>query len=334
MIDFDRAGLERLLPAAAGSADWGDVLHRARVRQRLRRRRALVLVAAALVVVVATASAVAGVRAFLLDRGFIGLPPQDATPSTPGTSELVMFYGGPTPGARGRTHVWVYADGRVISLRHAARPDGANELSTGYLEQRLTASGVELMRTEAISNSFPDHLRPDGGVLAWETRIEVFDDGVMRVRRAIDRDRLGQFESWLPTDAWADQRVKAYVAVRYAVCWGGELPNPIRASQVLELLPAPVEAALTRHGVVPTPWGGWPVHECSVVPTNGAREIARELEGAGLTHHGDGDWWSRVRAYRLVYRFTGLDAPIRDGRPQVYFEPVLPHGEWTCSACA
>jgi hypothetical protein len=74
--------------------DWADVLCRSGVAQQKpwrlgrfgafggrRRRRLLVLAAAALVVVVATASAIGSVRDFILDRGFIGLPPVRATAS-------------------------------------------------------------------------------------------------------------------------------------------------------------------------------------------------------------------------------------------------------------
>ena len=48
---------------------------------------------------------------------------------------------------------WVYADGRIIWDRgqfpgRRAIPEGANEFISGYLEQRLTPEGVELVRSE------------------------------------------------------------------------------------------------------------------------------------------------------------------------------------------
>lgn len=128
-----------------------------------RRRGVFALVAAALIVVVGTASAIGGVRAFLLDRGFVGLPPLGATPSTPESGELVLRWVG-----RSATHAqarrgysaapivraWVYADGRIIwseesSLSSRTIPEGANEFTSGYLEQRLTPEGVELLRSAA-----------------------------------------------------------------------------------------------------------------------------------------------------------------------------------------
>ena len=124
-------------------------------RLRLPRRGVVALVAAALIVVVGTASAIGGVRAFILDQGFIGLPPVGATPSTPESGELVIRWLGrtatPAPLSGGPLfRVWVYADGRIIWSRDGAIPEGANEFTSGYLERRLTPEGVELLRSEVV----------------------------------------------------------------------------------------------------------------------------------------------------------------------------------------
>jgi hypothetical protein len=160
MTDLDRASLDRVLPATAGSPDWADVMSRAGQGQR--RRRIVVLAAAALVAVVGTASAIGGVREFFLDRGFIGFPPLGATPSAPESGKLVVHWSGisatlPQEPHRLFVRAWVYADGRIIwdrrpfhgEDRAAGRiPEGANELTSGYLEQRLTPEGVELVRSD------------------------------------------------------------------------------------------------------------------------------------------------------------------------------------------
>ena len=124
------------------------------------RRGLLAVVAAALIVVVGTASAIGGVRAFFLDRGYIGLPPVGATPSDPASGELVVSWVG-----RSATHarhhpdgfpraplvrVWVYADGRMIWSTEGSIPEGANEFTSGYLEQRLTPEGLELLRSAVV----------------------------------------------------------------------------------------------------------------------------------------------------------------------------------------
>jgi len=147
------------------AGDWADVVKRAGVarrgRPRLRRfglagrrRRLVVVLAAVALLAVITATAIGGVRDFILDRGFVGLPPVGATPSTPASGELVVRYLGEGV-THDTTHVqaWEYADGRMIWSREgrpAARPipEGANEFTSGYLEQRLTPEGVELLQSQ------------------------------------------------------------------------------------------------------------------------------------------------------------------------------------------
>ena len=115
----------------------------------LRRRRVVVLAVTVLFVVIGTASAIGSVRDFIVDRGFVGLPPEGATPSSPESGELLaQWFGG-----SGRT--WVYADGRIIwdhRVWHGTGriPEGANEFTSGYLEQRLAPQGVALVRAALI----------------------------------------------------------------------------------------------------------------------------------------------------------------------------------------
>jgi hypothetical protein len=136
------------------------------VHQDRRRRRLFMLAAAVFVVAVGTASAVGGVRDFILDRGFTGLPPEGATPSAPQSGDLVVHWEGftatlpPQRRANDIVRAWVYADGRIIWDRRPHHrgpvrgiPEGANELTSGYLEQRLTPDGVELVRS-AVAGLF------------------------------------------------------------------------------------------------------------------------------------------------------------------------------------
>jgi hypothetical protein len=153
--------------------DWDDVLDRAGAlnpgRGRLarslwrgsRRRKLVVALAVAVLVAAVAAAAYGTVRVLFLDRGFIGLPPIGATPSAPEGGELVLQWEG-NSATHARPHwrggllaplvrAWVYADGRMIWswTKMAGRiPEGANELTSGYLEQRLTPEGVELLRSE------------------------------------------------------------------------------------------------------------------------------------------------------------------------------------------
>jgi len=114
----------------------------------LGRRRVVVLAVTMLVVIIGTASAIGSVRDFVLDRGFVGLPPEGATPSSPESSDLVAQWMG------GNVRTWVYADGRIIwdyRVWHGTGriSEGANEFTSGYLEQRLAPEGVELVRAAA-----------------------------------------------------------------------------------------------------------------------------------------------------------------------------------------
>ena len=99
------------------------------------------LVAVALVAMV-TASAFA-VRTFVLDRGLVGLPPVGATPSAPETGELVLA-AYVFSAEVGRIRLWAYSDGRFISFPQRKGP-------SGWVEQRLTAEGVERLRSEITS---------------------------------------------------------------------------------------------------------------------------------------------------------------------------------------
>jgi hypothetical protein len=166
VTDLDRVSLDRILPSTPGSADWDDVLGRFRARRSHRRRRVVALAAAALVVVAGSAAAFGTVRELVLDRGFIGLPPVGATPSAPESGDLVVHWEGFTAGlppqrrANDIVRAWVYADGRIIWDRRPHHrgpvrgiPEGANELTSGYLEQRLTPDGVELVRS-AVAGLF------------------------------------------------------------------------------------------------------------------------------------------------------------------------------------
>ena len=315
------------------------------------RRRLVALAAALLVVVVGTASAIGGVRDFFLDRGFIGLPPKGATPSTPESGQLVLRWLGrsETLGGRPLVRVWVYADGRVIWSRFGRIPEGASELTSGYLEQRLTAEGVELLQSEVLGllegsgiplETVPTDEEPTGfGVEVRDgdrlVRLREQSEGTSRLpeqlsaRRRIDA-LLTDPASVLPSSAWAVREVRAYVPSHYAVCIDAAPPKD--ASQLLSLLP-PRAADLLRdksrtsseadllsnvdqvpgHMVVI----GRSVTYCSKLATEEAREVAEAVSGL------DPD--PRFHTLVLAYRVAETTA--------IWFEPYLPHGRYPCSAC-
>ena len=372
MTDLDRTSLERLLPATPGAADWDDVLSRSGAHQR-RRRRLVAVAAIALVVAVVSGSAIGSVRDFVLRTGFIGLPPIGATPSSPASGELEIWYWAPwaANGKDGRTRAWVYADGRLISWGGPDRPGSANPLSTGYLEQRLTPEGVERLRSEiAAAGDFgdPDEFAPPGKppcplgqspsdrkkaiangdcqlptpepapdapiTVPFYSPIVVAGLGTLvHVDHARDLTRLyarlSDPGSWLPASAWVERDVRAYVASKYAVCYGGWPPDQqIGRSRILALLPPAVrdllgDASLRQGPLFGEPGNFRPSYEyCADMTTDEARAVAVALDDAGF--HEDG-------SSRLNYR---IEAPgSNPGEAHVWFEPYLPHGEITCSVC-
>ena len=228
--------------------NWDDVLGRAGARtsnrgQKGHRRRLLVAFAVIAIVAATAAATVGAVRYFVLDKGFIGVPPEGVVSSTPERGELVLRYFGPNPGHRGKSRVWVYADGRVISLRGTTLPEGANAVSTGFLEQRLTRDGVEKLRSEVAESTGVGQPPPGGAPLSFHTIIEVREGArLVRVEWSSDQARLearlSDPASSLPAAAWQERVARAYVPSRFAVCYGGPWDRAVEPSRILSLLPA------------------------------------------------------------------------------------------------
>lgn len=228
--------------------------------------------------------------------GFVGIPSASATPSKPKDGELVLEY----EGRRFATwyQVLVYADGRMIWQREGNLREGANEASTGFLEQRLTRTGVRMLRSRGSAETalfgFP-----------WRPPYPA---------------------SWLPPRAWEDRTIRPYVPSRYAVCYEA-LWRAIPPSRIVAWLPRLAESLL-RAGVADVRFaGGWLRGfggTCSVLATAEARTVALALEDAGLRR----DVFQQ--AYGLTYSFEA-----RGVRKQAVFrfEPILPHGEIGCSGC-
>jgi hypothetical protein len=301
------------------------------------RRRRLVVVLAALAV--AAAAATAGwaiVREVVLHKSFIGLPPVEATRSAPESGELVIQYWANIQG-----RVWVYTDGRLITLR-----------SNGFREQRLTPEGVELLRSEIVSTAVlaPDnrlygylHSATMPGPLpnylgAFHAPMQVRNgDRLFYVEHVSNPERLAErladAASWLPASAWKDRQIRAYVAPRYAISYFAQ-PQTLERSRVLSLLPAAAEDLLRDKDAVTEQWIPTD-HYVSDLTTEEARALAQALDDAGLkpqpANRGELD-------YRFEIPGTSVDLPPPEkGRVRnvvfIYFEPSLPDGEHVCSAC-
>jgi hypothetical protein len=234
----------------------------------------------------------------------------------------------------------VYAAGRLIWDREGSLPTGASQHTTGFLEQRLTPEGVELLRSEALTTGLFGHdltvvygsglthwgsitVRQDGQLvqLDWDTpdgmalqerQDPSFDrpryrDATPEQSSALERltARLANPASWLPASAWQDREIRAYVPSRMAVCANPSVyaPGFVLPDRAKELL---------RNA---------DVHDgCYVVTLAKARAIADALEDAGLERV-DPEWW---QGYRI---------DNRSDYNMVFFLTILPHGEAICQSC-
>jgi hypothetical protein len=228
--------------------------------------------------------------------------------------------------------VWVYADGRLITLRYEDRPEGANPLSTGLLVQRLSPSGVERLRSFVARSGTglgPAPDRPATGPAKPLVRVGGRLRVVDRPAAACDArscPRVTSPESWLPPGAWQARRLSAYVPVRFAVCYGlrgSKDTADVRAG------PAVPDASLFGRTVagdrrLPADW------PCSVVTTRRAARIVETLRGARVLR--DSAVGSRILAYVIDVRSPRPGSPPHEAR--LFFEPLLPDDRWPCSACA
>ena len=335
VVDDVRGALEQTVPDFSDrSGDWAGVLAMAQAGEgdgrgragasQGRRPRLLVVLAAVALVAVATASAFA-VRAFVIDKGIVGLPPVGATPSAPKSGMLEMYYWINDP----RSRSWVYADGRLIRFGVPPR--------RGFLEQRLTREGVKLLRSEIVSAGGFGHAQPPPGSTSLDPLgIQVRKgDRLVPLRWASDlkrlEARLTNPGSWLPASAWKQPKVRAYVPSRFRVCAAAvvvpDLDKPgqgrgvqMSPARIVALLPAAAQNVFRGRD-----WnarGAGP--GCFAVTTNEARSLAKALDGAGPATKRAGS------AIRLHYTF---DAPGPSRQVWIGFDPFLPHGEVTCSGC-
>ena len=258
--------------------------------------------------------------------GFIGLPPAGAAPSVPRGGELVVEIW--TRPAR----AWLYADGRLVTLHHGDRPEGANPVSTGLIERRLTPAGVERLRSYVARSGTgfgPAPTRPVTGPSRPLVRV----DGRLRVvtdpSPACDARscaRVTNPGSWLPARMWQSRRLTAYVPSRFAVCYG--LRGPGDGAGDIDAAPAVPDASLfgrTSPADRRLP-ADWP---CSVVTTQRADRIVEALRGARVLR--DSAVGSRILAYVVDVRSPVPGSPPHEAR--LFFEPLLPDDRWPCSAC-
>lgn len=335
--------LERFVPLVdAPTPSFDRFLRRRDRKQRRRRISAGVVGVAVFVVGVVLVATVGGVQPSTTpshpvpsgstgstvpspeDRvGFIGLPPEGAAPSTPEVGELVLQAIGRCAPGGGFCHVWLYADGRLIWIMDGSLPYGANEHTTGLLEQRLTPAGVELVVSEFLSSGACSSPSDSGSVDCFGAPLP---DAPFPAITAPGWTDAG----WgLRARAWEDVEITPFVPSRFGACvlqdnivstdsytfWRAIHPSPI-----LDVLP-PAAADVLRGRDVELPRGGLSdlAMTCFLVTTGQARELGARLDAAGFARD------EHQQAYMLGYHLAGPNR-LRDA--VLWLGPILPHGEW------
>ena len=250
---------------------------------------------------IATASvASSGGRAGTITH-FAGFPPVGVEASTPTTGRLVV-------GLRlGLTEWNVYAAGQIVWQRWTPSgdatviPSGASRLDTGFVQQRLTPRGVQLLRSKILATGLFEHnLRLIvGGYRDWVlARVRTGDRFVtVQGLPSADSSWKAQFTKatpnqlhalawlgalvadparWLSTSLWADRRIRAFVPARYVVALDRGYPDTSK-------LPAPASKVLSR-------FEGLRRHAVQIVTTSRARELLRALAEAGISPSDNHAW--------------------------------------------
>src|SRR5262249_49155566 len=220
------------------------------------------IVAASALTAVATASPTGSEQA----THFAGLPPVGVKASTPTTGRLVI---GLRPTATPECNV--YADGRVIWQKWTPAgdatvvPKGASKPDTGYVQQRLTLQGVQLLRSKLIATRLFEHnlmlnLGKGDAYVSHELR---------RGDRMVTVDRVGSPDPswnehctkataaqaralawiaalvakparWLPAQVWAHRQIRAFVPARYVLAFDRGYPD-------VSKLPPPAGKVLSEY---------------------------------------------------------------------------------------
>jgi hypothetical protein len=251
------------------------------------------------------------------------LLPEGAS-STPDAGELVAS----VAGMRGT--YYLYADGRLI---------GPTASQPGWVEQRLTAEGVERVRSEFLNTGVFNPGQPAIAVhsAGQVTACLCVRDGGRLLARSGRRDRdvqdaaerlftyLEQLGSSLPPTEWADQEVEPYVASRISACLTmvvGGVMEPADLTMLLPLFPARVAELLGGRETTANPDGG--DASCFEMTRDEARALADEFlapSGGGLH-----EYWGIV--IRINAEFTAMQPGATAGNVAFFsFRPLLPHGE-------
>jgi hypothetical protein len=228
--------------------------------------------------------------------------------------------------------IYIYVDGRLVSRQQTL--DEYTDTG-GWLEQRLTPQGIELLRSELVasglfneSTSFIKRVQE----LAISLRQ---GDRMVTLRASSAQDPFGatreqaaaideiarifrDLEAWLPEDAWQDRETHAFVPSRYRVSVDFAGIGNTMPEDPSQLPPAAEELLRESDDLKPS-------GSCQIVTTERAGQLSDELAAA------DGiDVFSPNRENRngaITFAIVGGTAPPGSLglKGIIYLRPVLPH---------
>ena len=252
---------------------------------------------------------------------FIGIPPIDAAASSPEHGDLLLYARGRCANEGAFCWVWLYADGRLIWIRDGASPFGANEHTTGLIEQRLAPSGVASLISVFSATRACGSLDRGGPIVCAPTI-----PGPAPFPRIPDPGWIDP--SWgLPASEWEDPSISAFVPSGMGACFLES--GMISASRVLEWLPSDAADLLRGREIefpplqfAPGERGQGVAKTCFGLTTQEARALSDILSRAGLERD------ELMAAYALGYQ-VAPPPPFDEG--VIWIAPILPNGEWFVS---
>jgi hypothetical protein len=262
---------------------------------------------------------------------FAGFPAQGVKPSTPTTGTMVVSLE-PFPNT-----IWnVYADGQVIWQRWTPSgdatviPSGATRFDTTYVQQRLTLQGVQLLQSKILATGLFDHnlhLQLNQGFVFAEVRV---GDQIVTVSAggrccgggskplatpaqlsALDwlKKLVADPAKELPTGAWADKKIRAFVPALYLAAFDRSRLDPSK-------LPPLARKAYFRYYVG---------HGCTLLTTAHTRALLSAFVRAGLSP-------GQNHADEIDFYLVGSKKRPGGGRlpSDFHFWPVLPDSGIHC----
>ena len=204
-------------------------------------------------------------------------------------------------------------------------PAGARRLDTGYVQQRLTPQGVQLLLSKLLATGlFEENLMLALGKHdAWAFHRVRRGDRLVTVNGVPSPDpswnqhftnptpaqtqALASIEkfvadptSWLPASAWANRRIRAFVPARYVVAFDRGYPD-------ISKLPPPAGKVLVQYKQLKR-------HGCQIMTTGRARGLLQAFVKAGMSP-------SENHAFVIAFDFAGLHLPHPS---DFHMSPALP----------